>query len=62
MRHDIPPPSPARPGEIHLKQWLYEQAQRLGVSPKVAHDRFTAGLLAPAVVRRVNKRVVLVTP
>ncbi len=48
--------------EIPLKQWLAEQAERMHLSARHVRRLFDSGKVQPAQVRRVNKRVILVTP
>lgn len=46
---------------IPLKQWLHEQAARLGINAKAMRARLDRGGRWPELVR-VNKRVILVRP
>ena len=49
------------PNEIHLKQWLLEEAERKGISTKAVWYRLNRGKYPDVTVRRVNKRVVFVS-
>lgn len=50
------------PGEMQLKVWLIEEAQRLGVSENSVRHRFSDGKYPDLKVRRVNSRVIFVRP
>jgi hypothetical protein len=50
----------AKKSEIPLKTWLYDEAQRLGISPVGVHHRLQRGHYPKLKLRRVNPRVIFV--
>lgn len=48
------------PGEVHLKQWLYDQATKLGITTRAAECRYQRGIIKPLGIRRVSKRTIFV--
>lgn len=54
------PRNPLKPGEITIKQWKMEMADKLGVTAKAVEQRLSYGSLPYPPCRRVNRRVILV--
>lgn len=52
----------ARPGEWALKDWLNYEAGRLGIAYRAMEMRFNRGKCSNIKVRRVNRKIVFVTP
>ena len=51
-----------RPGELLLKDWLKMESARLGIAYRAMEIRFNRGKVKNITVRRVNRRVIWVTP
>ena len=49
-----------KPGEITLKEWLFNMAQRFQVTPSAVSMMISRHKIAPPPMRRVNKRVIFV--
>lgn len=50
-----------RPGELYLKQWIVEEAQRLRVSEGTVFKRYKRGDYPNITVRKVNSNVVFIS-
>lgn len=54
-------PAPRR-GEVRLKEWITDQAEKRGLNIRVAWMRFCRGKMKPKRIRRVTKRTIFVRP
>ncbi len=51
---------PAKPGEVLLKVWVDEEAQRTGLKPTAVYNRIQRGKYPELKLRRVNARTIYV--
>lgn len=56
------PDSLPLPGEVSLNQFCREQAVKLGISPEVVRRRVRRGFMRVKRIRKVNSRVIFITP
>lgn len=50
-----------RPGEVNLKTWLFDEAERQGVRPPAIWLRLRMGKYPGVTERRVNSKIIFLT-